>query len=144
MMKKRIVIALALALVLVLGNALAAIPQEAYAWKVVEEVNMERSRYGLGALRVDAQLTQAAWVRAYEIAEKFSHTRPDGTRWKTVYPQAYAENIARGQKTPDKAVAAWMTSENHRRNILREGYTSTGVACLKVGNVYHWVQLFGK
>ena len=133
-----------LSVLLALGSAHAASHEEAYAMRVIEEINRERSAYGLGTLRVDAELTRAAWVRAYEIAEKFSHTRPDGTRWKTVYPQAFAENIARGQKTPDKAVAAWMTSEGHRRNILQGSYTTTGVACLKVGNVYHWVQIFGK
>lgn len=129
---------------LAMGAAQAASRMDAYAMAVVEETNMERSGRGLGTLRVDAELMRAARVRAGEIVQKFSHTRPDETRWKTVSSAAYAENIARGQKTADKAVAAWMTSEGHRRNILREGYRTTGVACVKSGNVYYWVQLFGK
>lgn len=133
-----------LLMLLAMGTAQAASWMDGYAMTVVEETNMERSRRGLGALRVDAELMRAARVRAGEIVQKFSHTRPDGTRWKTVSSAAYAENIARGQKTADKAVAAWMTSEGHRRNILREGYRTTGVACVKSGNVYYWVQLFGK
>ena len=141
---KQMMILLALTVLLGLGAANAASWQDNYAQMVVNETNLERTKRGLGALRMDAQLNAAARIRAQEIAEKFSHTRPDGTRWKTVSPVAYAENIARGQKTPDKAVAAWMTSEGHRANILRAGYGSIGVACLKLGNVYYWVQLFGK
>lgn len=144
MKHKCMVAAWTLILLLIFGAAQAASWQDGYSRAVVEEINMERSARGLGTLRVDAQLTAAARVRALEIAEKFSHTRPDGTRWKTVLDTAGAENIARGQKTPDKVVAAWMTSDGHRRNILRESYTSVGVACLKSGNVYYWVQLFGK
>lgn len=132
-------------LILILSSSVRAEQWlDGYASQVVSETNLERSRYGLPALRVDPALTAAARIRAREIAQKFSHTRPDGTRWKTVSDVAYAENIARGQKTPDKAVAAWMTSEGHRRNILRESYGSIGVACIKVGNIYHWVQLFGR
>ena len=144
-MKLKTTLAILLAVsLLALGMAHAAQWMDGYAWNVIEEINMERTFRGLGALRVDPELTAAARIRAEEIVQKFSHTRPDGTRWKTVYPDAYAENIARGQKTPDKAVAAWMTSEGHRANILRSGYTSTGAACVKSGNVYYWVQLFGK
>jgi len=142
-LKHTMAILLAVSL-LVLGAAQAVQWMDGYAWSIISEINMERTSRGLGALQVDPELMAAARIRAEEIVQKFSHTRPDGTRWKTVYPAAYAENIARGQKTPDKAVAAWMTSDGHRANILRSGYTSTGVACVKAGNVYHWVQLFGK
>lgn len=117
---------------------------DSYAYSVVAEVNLERSKRGLGELRVDAELMQAARVRAEEIAQSFSHTRPDGSSWRTVSGAAYGENIARGQKTADKVMAAWMSSDGHRQNILREGYTSIGVCCYRSGNVYHWVQLFGK
>ena len=141
---KSTIVVFMLLMLLAMGAAQAASWMDGYAMTVVEETNVERSGRGLGALRVDAELMRAARVRAGEIVQKFSHTRPDGSRWKTVSSAAYAENIARGQKTADKAVAAWMTSEGHRRNILREGYRTTGVACVKSGNVYYWVQLFGK
>lgn len=117
---------------------------DAYAMQVVQEVNMERRKRGLNELTIDAELTRAARVRALEITEKCSHTRPDGRRWNTVSPSAKGENIARGQKTADKVMAAWMSSDGHMRNILREGYATIGVACVKEGNIYHWVQLFGR
>lgn len=126
------------------GSAHAGQWMDIYAQAVIADVNAERASRGLGTLRPDAALTAAARVRALEIAEKFSHTRPDGSRWKTVSAHALSENIARGQKTPDKVMAAWMSSPDHRAAVIRESYGSIGVACVKIGGVYHWVQLFGK
>ena len=114
------------------------------AEQVVAQVNAERAKAGLSALRVDAELTRAAQVRAREIVQKFSHTRPDGTAWNTVSTSAYGENLAMGQKTVDKAMAAWMSSSGHRANILRASYGSIGVCCYVSGGVTYWVQLFGK
>lgn len=141
--KRTFALALLLAMLLI-SAAHAEAWKDAYAQQVIAETNIERAKYGLSQLRADPALTAAARIRAREIAEKFSHTRPDGTRWKTVSDAAMAENIARGQKTPDKAIAAWMTSDGHRRNILRENYRTIGTACIYSGGVYHWVQLFGK
>ena len=142
-MKKMLALVLALML-LTLSAAQAATLVTANAQSVVNQVNQERAKQGLPALRVDPKLTAAAQIRAREIVERFSHTRPDGTRWSTVSSAAYGENIAKGQRTADKVMAAWMSSSGHRANILRAGYGSIGVACVKSGNVYYWVQLFGK
>ena len=112
--------------------------------QVVALVNAERAKQGLSALRVDAGLTRAACVRGAEITRTFSHTRPDGTPWRTVSVLAYGENIARGQRTAEKVMAAWMTSEGHRANILRASYGAIGVCACVSDGVIHWVQLFGK
>lgn len=141
---KTILLLTVLLLLCLAGGAQATEWKDDAALSVMQEINAERVSRGLGALQLDAELMRAARVRAEEIVEKFSHTRPDGTRWKSVSSAAYAENIARGQKTADKAVAAWMTSEGHRRNILNGNYTSTGVACIQSGSVLYWVQIFGK
>ena len=118
--------------------------QSSLAAQVVEQVNAERAKYGLSALRVDAELTRAANVRAQEIVESFSHTRPDGSQWSTVSDSAYGENIAKGQNTVDRVMASWMSSEGHRANILRESYGSIGVSAYVVNGITYWVQLFGK
>ena len=144
-MKMKRMLALMLALLLLtLGVAQATTLVTANAQSVVRQVNQERAKQGLPALRVDPKLAAAAQIRAREIVEKFSHTRPDGTKWSTVSSVAYGENIAKGQKTADKVMAAWMTSSGHRANILRASYGSIGVACLQSGGVYYWVQLFGR
>ena len=112
--------------------------------EVVRQVNAERRKAGLKELTVSAELTRAAKVRAAEIVQKFSHTRPDGTSWSTVSSSAYGENIAMGQKTADKVMAAWMSSSGHRANILRSSFGSIGVCAVVSGGVTYWVQLFGK
>ena len=116
----------------------------AMAAEVAAQVNAERAKYGLGSLTVSDELTRAACVRASEIVRQFSHTRPDGSSCFTVSGAAYGENIAKGQSSADRVMAAWMSSEGHRANILRESYGSIGVCALKVNGVIYWVQLFGK
>ena len=143
-MQMKKMLALVLVLMLTLGAAQAATLVTANAQSVVNQVNRERAARGLSALRIDPALTAAAQIRAKEIVQKFSHTRPDGTKWSTVSSAAYGENIAKGQKTADKVMAAWMTSSGHRANILRANYGAIGVACLQSGGVYYGVQLFGK
>lgn len=117
---------------------------EAMAAEVVRQVNAERTKQGLNALEVSEELTRAASVRAGEIVQTFSHTRPDGTSWSTVSDKAYGENIAKGQNSADRVMASWMASEGHRANILRASYGSIGVCAVKVGGVIYWVQMFGK
>jgi uncharacterized protein YkwD len=112
--------------------------------ELLRETNVERSRYGLPLLKMSPSLNEAASVRAKEIVQKFSHTRPDGSAWKTVSAQARGENIARGHNSVQRVMAAWMSSPGHRKNILRQSFGSIGVSAVNVGGVIHWVQLFGK
>ena len=116
----------------------------ALAARVIAEVNRERTKRGLSRLRESAELDRAAAVRARELTRSFGHTRPDGTRWTTVSRSALGENIARGQKTADKVMAAWMSSAGHRGNILRGGFGSIGVCAYMYNGVTYWVQLFGR
>ncbi|MDO4739516.1 MAG: CAP domain-containing protein [Eubacteriales bacterium] len=117
---------------------------DALGQELIAEVNADRLRYGLGTLREDAALSRAAQTRAKEIARHFSHTRPDGTSWSSVYSGAYAENIARGYATAYKCQAALMSSAGHRANVLRAHYTKIGTCAYTVNGVTYWVQLFGR
>ena len=116
---------------------------QSLADEVVRQVNQERNARGLSTLSVDPELTRAAAIRAREIAESFSHTRPDGSSWSTVSDAASGENIARGHDSADRVMTAWMSSEGHRANILRASYTRIGVCAYEVTGILHWVQLFG-
>lgn len=118
--------------------------QTSLAAGVVDQVNMERAKQGLSTLRVDPELTRAACIRAREIVEKFSHIRPDGSSWSTVSNSAYGENIAKGQKTVDRVMASWMSSDGHRKNILKASFGSIGVCAYVHNGITYWVQLFGK
>ncbi len=122
-----------------------------YESEVVRLVNQERAKQGLSALTVISGLEATADVRAREIVQKFSHTRPDGSDCFTAFPgssaypdriSAMAENIAAGQSTPAEVMNAWMNSEGHRKNILDETLRYIGVGCYESGGRYYWVQVF--
>lgn len=119
-----------------------------YAAKVLELVNLERSKKGLSTLTTESKLTDAANTRAVEIVDKFSHTRPNGESCFTVfdeygiYPQAGGENIAYGQKSPEQVVKAWMDSDGHRANILNGKFNKLGVGVHENNGIIYWTQMF--
>ncbi len=127
---------------------------QAYADKVFELVNQERENAGVAPLERDATLDGAAMIRAAEvkavaIAEGKPHTRPDGTSYKTLLDemgidgQRCGENLTCGRPTPQNAMNAWMESDGHRKNILRETYGSIGIGVYqRPDGVLDWVQLF--
>ena len=111
------------------------------ALEVVRLVNEEREKQGLEPLDVDENLMELARIRAEELEEKFSHERPDGTHAAQVF--SGGENIAGDYTSPSAVMKAWMGSEGHRANILRERFHYIGVGCYQDtnGDLY-WVQLF--
>ena len=106
-------------------------------------VNAERSKRGLSNLTLDAELTEAAMLRAVELSVFFSHTRPNGEVCFSVSPAAAAENIAAGQSSPAEAMSSWMNSDGHRSNILGPSFESVGIGCVTVNGTTFWVQIFG-
>ena len=121
----------------------------AEAQQVVAQVNAERARAGLPALTVNPQASAAAQVRARELRQSFSHTRPNGASCFTALAEAEAryqsagENIAYGQPNAAAVMEAWMNSEGHRANILNESFTQIGVGCYRAPNgTLYWAQFF--
>ena len=120
--------------------------------EVVRLVNIERRKRGLAPLSISNRLSEAAAIRANEIVQKFSHTRPDGSSYHTViknvgYMHPYVgENIAAGRKSPEEVMNAWMNSNGHRAAILNPNYTEIGVGVNYEDGYYgiSWVQLFGR
>lgn len=106
----------------------------------------------LPVLMYNAELEKAAKVRAKEIVQLFSHTRPNGQRCFTAYPQmrALGENIACGQSSVTEVMIAFAeadkpySGQGHRRNMLNPMFNAVGCACYKVGNYCYWVQCFGR
>lgn len=116
---------------------------------VASLVNAARQDAGLSELELDADLCAAAQARAQEIAQSFSHTRPDGSSCFTILEEfgisyrAAGENIAMGQRTPEEVMDGWMNSSGHRANILNGTFTSIGVGYYVDGaGAAHWVQIF--
>lgn len=112
--------------------------------RILELVNIEREKEGLSPLQYYNAGQSAADIRAEEIIETFSHTRPDGTDCFTVlegiHYRTAGENIALGHRSAEQVVDAWMNSPGHRANIMNESFTH-----LIVGydaDAKAWVQLF--
>ena len=82
------------------------------------------------------QLAAAALAHSGDMAAKnyFSHDAPDGSHFGDRIRRAgyvfrsAGENIAAGQGTPEKAVAAWLESPPHCVNVMRREFTESGIA----------------
>ena len=121
-----------------------------YANQVAVLVNVERSSRGLKPLRILPKLMTAAQIRANEITQIFDHFRPNGTKCFSVLDEvgldfyAVGENIAAGQSTPESVMSAWMTSSEHKDNILKSDFMYIGVGVVQKGNRLYWSQEFLK
>lgn len=117
-----------------------------YAQQVVTLVNQERAKAGLKGLTMDAALSNVALAKAKDMYNNnyFSHTSPtygspfDMMKSFGVSYRYAGENIAKGQKSPQEVMNAWMNSSGHKANILGANFSKIGVA------YYNgvWVQMF--
>lgn len=131
-------------------NSLEAIKYKAdqNAFDVLDLVNAERAKLNLRPLSMAKDLQGAASLRAKELTSRFSHTRPDGTKYITALNslgRLQAENYAAGQITPAAVVRAWLNSTTHRENILNPEFTELGVGYYETTSATYpcyWVQLF--
>ncbi|MBT2283927.1 serine protease [Paenibacillus polymyxa] len=109
--------------------------QSDFATQVVKLVNAERAKAGLNALTSDALLDKVAVAKVKDMSNNnyFDHQSPtygspfDMMKQFGVTYSYAGENIAKGQKTPQEVVTAWMNSEGHRANILSKNFTHIGV-----------------
>lgn len=126
----------------------AGIQSSSAASEVVRLTNSARSQNGYAALVEDGALSEAAAVRAREIARSFSHTRPSGASFSSALSESgvsylrAGENIASGQKSASEVVNAWMNSPGHRANILNSSYSRIGSASVNIDGTLYWVQIF--
>ncbi|MEK4056697.1 CAP domain-containing protein [Paenibacillus sp. FSL F4-0087] len=117
------------------GNSGSESTQSDFAAQVVKLVNAERAKAGLGALASDALLDKVAVAKVKDMSNNnyFDHQSPtygspfDMMKQFGVTYSYAGENIAKGQKTPQEVVTAWMNSEGHRANILSKNFTKIGV-----------------
>ena len=121
------------------------------AWYWNEDNSARVVVSGLKGLQYDYALEEVARVRAQEISVKFSHERPDGSKWSTAFPEGNyykGENIACGYPTAAEAFRAFQeedlgyAGQGHRRNMLRSEYTRIGLSAVEVNGMIYWVQEF--
>ena len=114
--------------------------------RVFELVNIERANYGLQPLVWHDGLGDIARAHSEDMVNRsfFAHNCPSGIspfdrmRSAGISFRAAAENVARGQRTPEDVMNSWMNSEGHRRNILNPDLTHLGVGFYN----YNWTQKF--
>lgn len=108
--------------------------------------NAERRRRGESSLVWDAELTRMARLHSESMARQnfFDHTNPQGENM-TMRARAcgvcgwsaMAENIAYNSGYDDPAAFAverWMTSPKHRANMLRAGFTHSGIGVARAAD----------
>lgn len=107
-----------------------------------------------GSLVWNEKLAAASLAHSRDMAQEnyFSHAAKDGDtpadrarrqgyRWQRI-----GENIAAGQGSAKKAVAAWLASPGHCVNIMNPGFTETGAAYATNPDSdmgIYWTQDFG-
>ena len=123
--------------------------------RIFDLINAERQQQGLPALVYDAQLDRMAKIQAANMArlQKMAHTLPEsqlptlGDRARYVrYPFGrMAENVAQGFPNAEAVVQGWMTSREHRHNILDAGVGETGIGIARApGGGLYFCQVFGR
>lgn len=120
-----------------------------FAAEVLRLTNKERAKVGAAPLKPAKDLDASALIRALELPKSFSHTRPNGQKFNTVFVSSkghiVGENLAGGQKTPKEVVQAWMDSPSHRKNMLSKDFSELGVVYYYQPNSkykHYWVQHF--
>lgn len=113
---------------------------------IFDSVNEARGQVGLPSLKRSARLDALAMIRAEEIAQSFSHVRPNGEGFNSLDPQVmHGENIVYGTNlSGSSAHSLWMNSQGHRENILRDGYHSIGIGSYATGGHHYFVQIFSR
>jgi len=125
----------------------------ARADELLKLINAERGKAGAPAVRMDETMRRAAERRANELITKYSHYRPDGRAYHTVFaefniaPRTSAENIAwreGGANNTSMAAfnKAFMDSPGYRSNMLNRDYSIVGLGVARAGNKYFVAELF--
>lgn len=112
--------------------------------EILNLVNEKRANFGDGvpalALASDSSpLQDVANIRAVEITNRYSHTRPNGERAISsfyMYAHTDGENLAMGQRSASAVCNAWFGSSTHLNNIIENSYHTIGIAvfCKKLNN----------
>ena len=133
------------------GQPLQMREDNAFEQRVLELINVERARAGLGGLSYDRRLDAAAeghngrQAMTGIMAHEGIGDGDPGMRIRyTGFDRAWGENVATGQLNPEQVVAEWMASPGHRRNILDPNFNLLGVSFeVGAGGRTFWTQEFG-
>lgn len=113
--------------------------------------NDERNAAGSGSLKWSDELHSLACIRAEEASNNFSHTRPSGEKFDSIFKEynikytGVGENLAR-TNNPDAEyiMGMWMNSEGHKKNILKGAYSKVGIGSYTKNGEIFVVQIFSE
>lgn len=113
-------------------------------------LNSDRKNNGLSALTLDPELCRIARIKSCDMRDNhyFAHQSPTYGRVKdmlTSFGYAYnsaGENIAH-HATTEKAQAAFLSSPDHRRNLLSSAWKKVGIGiCFDQNGFVYVTQIF--
>ena len=120
-------------------------------WEILRLANIERSKKGLTLLTMIEPLQKACGIRKVELAESFSHTRPNGQKpftaitgftYRTAGENIYECDAPTMAVSAVRAMNSWMNSDGHRAAILNENYDYIGTGTYDNKTLGTAVQLF--
>lgn len=105
------------------------------AEQIIQATNAAREAAGLPALQTNPKLMRAAYERTVDMAQKkyFSHTAPNGRQpWYWLTKNGYSfsragENLAINFHDAQTLTQAWLSSLEHKKNLLNPLYQDVGV-----------------
>lgn len=114
--------------------------------QLVDLINAERTRRGLGTVSINSLLMQVAEAHSQDMVDRdfFSHINPDGQdpgdrlddagyNWLT-----YGETIGGGYKTAQAMFNGWMNSPGHSAILLNPNFTEIGIGYVTGGDYNHY------
>lgn len=113
-------------------------------------VNIERQKIGVPVLKYNRGIYVCADTRSKEAAEKWSHDRPTGDSFLSVYvdcgiepPYWAGENLGSGFLTAGQIMEAFMLSDDHRTILLDKDFTTLCVSVYQAADgTFYVAQLF--
>lgn len=117
-----------------MGRVLGASMNSVTTSSLLQATNAARNSNHENPLKLNSQLTQAAQAKAQDMATRnyWSHTAPTGaTPWTFMHAAGYSytaagENLAYGFSSANAVTAAWLSSKEHRANLLANMYQDVG------------------
>lgn len=107
-------------------------------------MNASRKKLNREPLIWNDELHKAALVRAEELIDSFSHSRPNGGEFYTVNELVYGENIAWNYGTAVNFDQGWTKSQGHHENRTNPSWKIYGAAIIELSDGQTFgVELFG-
>lgn len=123
--------------------------EEGLIEQIYKLVNEERKKENLKEVTYNYNIQEKVDLRAQEISDLFSHTRPNGKDWASVLDDVEylvaGENLAQADNpiaTAETFMKAWMESEGHKANILSKDFVSMALGIYETNTTTYIAQIF--